>query len=64
MSELNFKVPIHKIVKHTQKTGRQQPMNCRSVFDHFVGLVLKGLTKLLAADAYSRSFQTSMAELF
>ena len=28
----------------TQKTTRQQkPTNCLSVFDHFVGLVLKGL---------------------
>ena len=35
----------HKMVKHAQKIGRQQPTNCLSVFDHFVGLVLKGLNK-------------------
>ena len=29
--------------KHTQKIRRQQPRNCLSVFDHFVGLALKGL---------------------
>ena len=34
------------MVKHTQTTRRQQPRNCLSVFDHFVGLVLKGLMLL------------------
>ena len=31
------------MVKHTQTVRRQQPRNCLSVFDHFVGLVLKRL---------------------
>ena len=31
------------MVKHTQTIRRQQPTNCLSVFDHFVGLPLKGL---------------------
>ena len=31
------------MVKHTQAMRLQQPTNCLSVFDHFVGLVLKGL---------------------
>ena len=31
------------MVKHTQNICRQQPTNCLSVFDHFVGLALKGL---------------------
>ena len=31
------------MVKHTQTMHRQQPTNCLSVLDHFVGLVLKGL---------------------
>ena len=31
------------MAKHAQKFGRQQPTNCLTVFDHFVGLVLKGL---------------------
>ena len=31
------------MVKHTQTIRRQEPTNYLSVFDHFVGLVLKGL---------------------
>ena len=31
------------MVKHTETITRQQPTNCLSVFDHFVGLALKGL---------------------
>ena len=30
------------MVKHTQTTRQQNPTNCLSVFDHFVGLALKG----------------------
>ena len=32
------------MVKHTQTSRRLLPTNCLSVFDHFVGLALKGLT--------------------
>ena len=32
-----------KMVKHTQTIRRQQPTNCLSVSDYFVGLPLKGL---------------------
>ena len=32
------------MVKHTQTIRRLLPTNCLSVFDHFVGLALKGLT--------------------
>ena len=32
-----------KLQKHTQTIRRQKPTNCLSVFDHFVGLALKGL---------------------
>ena len=32
------------MVKHFQIIHRQKPTNCLSVFDHFVGLVCKGLT--------------------
>ena len=32
----------HKMVQHTQRISRQQSTNCLSVFDHFVGLVVKG----------------------
>ena len=38
------------MVKHTQTIRRQQPPNCLSVFDHFVGLALKGLNYLLVFD--------------
>ena len=31
------------MVKHTQTIHRQMPMNCLSVFYHFVGLALKEL---------------------
>ena len=31
------------MVKHTQTIRWQQPTNCLSVFDHFVGLALEGL---------------------
>ena len=31
------------MVRHTQTMRRQQPTNCLSVFDHFVGLALKRL---------------------
>ena len=31
------------MVKHTQTIRLQQLMNCLSVFDHFMGLALKGL---------------------
>ena len=32
------------MVEHTQSISQQQPKNCLSVFRHFVGLALKGLT--------------------
>ena len=32
------------MAKHTQTIFRQKQTNCLSVFDHFEGLVLKGLT--------------------
>ena len=39
-SSLPFKRQPHKMIKHTQTIRRQQPTNCLSVFDHFVGLSL------------------------
>ena len=36
------------MVKHTETTPRQQPENCLSMFDPFVGLALKGLKANLA----------------
>ena len=32
------------MLKHTQIIRRLLPTNCLSLFDHFVGLALKGLT--------------------
>ena len=31
------------MVRHTQTIRRQEPTNCLSVFDQFMGLALKGL---------------------
>ena len=33
----------HKMVKHLQTIRQQNPTNCLSVYEHFVGLALKGL---------------------
>ena len=35
---------LTKMVKHTQTIRRQKPTNCLNVFDHLVGLALRGLT--------------------
>ena len=35
------------MIKHTQAIPRQHPTNCSTVFDHFVGLALKGLVYLI-----------------
>ena len=43
------------MVKHTQTIHQQQSTNCLSVFDHFVGLALKGLK------IYSKMYSTSFA---
>ena len=40
------------MVKHTQTIRRQQPTNCLSVFDYFVGLVLKRLTDKTFIESY------------
>ena len=40
-----FKRQPHKMVKHTQIIPLQKSTNRLSVFDHFVGLALKGLKK-------------------
>ena len=41
------------MVKHTQTIRQQQTTNCLSVFDHFVGLVLKRLKKAYFSSLYS-----------
>ena len=42
-----LKRQLHKMVKHTQTIRRFLPTNCLSVFDHYVGLALKGLNSLI-----------------
>ena len=50
------------MVKHTQTIARLLPTNCLSVFDHFVGLVLKGLkTDVLAS---TLNFKTHRCNFF
>ena len=44
MEHYPFKRQLHSMVKHPQAIPRHQPTNCLSVFNHFVGLVFKGLT--------------------
>ena len=36
----------HKMVKHTRAIYRPQTMNCLTMFDHYVGLALKGLRRI------------------
>ena len=48
-----FKLQPHKMVRHTQTIRREQPTNCLSVFDHFVGLERKWLTPALKTLYYS-----------
>ena len=43
------------MVKDTQTIRGQQPTNYLSVFDHFVGLALKGLKKLLPTIGFSEN---------
>ena len=45
-----FKRRPHKMIKHTGTIRRKQPTNGLSVFDHFVGLELKGLKMSLSRD--------------
>ena len=45
-----FKRQVHKMVKHTQTNRWLLPTNCVNVFDHFVGLALKGLNCLHYTD--------------
>ena len=40
------------MVKHTQTICRQLPKNCLSVFDHFVELMLKGLSTYFPTATY------------
>ena len=48
------------MVKHTQTNRRQQPMNCLSVFDHFVGLAIKGLTLQLHINKLMKMYELKL----
>ena len=47
-----LKRQLHKMVKHTQTIRQFLPKNCLSVFDHYVGLALKGLNPLINIGVY------------
>ena len=44
------------MIKHTKKIRRQQPTNCLSVFDLFVGLALKGFNVLFKIVFFTAKF--------
>ena len=56
------------MVKHTQTIRRQQLTKCLSVFDHFVGLALKGLRitekRLVVQVMHLERIRTSKMDLF
>ena len=51
------------MAKHTQTACQQQTKNCLSVFDHFVGFLLKGLTMytLLTYKIYIDHFSNKLS---
>ena len=52
------------MVKHTQTIRRQIAWVCLSVFDHFVGLALKGLNTKLFTEVYLRTCQKVTMDVF
>ena len=65
------------MVKHTEKIRRQQPTNCLSVFDRFVGLALKvenfarftgntsvGVSFLIKLQTCDTTFSCEFCEIF
>ena len=54
-----FKRLLRKMVKHTHTFRRLLPMNCFSMFDHFVRLALRGIScKILFAAMRNQSETT------
>ena len=49
----SFKCQPHQMVKYAQTIRWLLPTNCLSVFDHFMGLVLKGLRKIMRLGLWS-----------
>ena len=54
------------MVKRTQAICQQEPTNCLSMFDHFVGLALKGLSSVSIIDfmALVQSLRNTRFETF
>ena len=52
------------MVKHTQAIRRLLPKNCLNVFDHFVGLALKGLNKTNFSGSREFDFKYSRTDMF
>ena len=52
------------MVKQTQTIRRQQPKNCLSVFDHFMGLALKGLIGAQGVNFQASFFQQNLLQVF
>ena len=52
-----FKRQPHRTAKHSQTISRLLPANCLSVFDHFVGLALKGLITVHQHFTYMSCFR-------
>ena len=50
------------MVKRTQILCQQKPKNCLSVFDHFVGLALKGLNLIHLDITHPRKVRISYFE--
>ena len=57
---LTLQAPTPNTLKHTQTIRWQQPMNCLSVFDHSVGLALKGLNGLTKEDHIFACIKTNL----
>ena len=58
---LTLYVPAHKMVKHTQTIHRLRAEEL-SVFEHFVGLALKGLTNSPQSFQSTCVFKTGLSE--
>ena len=63
VAEVTFQHQPHRVVKYAQTICRMLPTNCLSVFDHFMGLALKGF-KLFPLSIKHMSFICSSSILF
>ena len=57
LAYLTCKRRPHKMLKHTQIIRQEQWSNCLSVFDHYLGLALKGFTLIVSpSETHSGKF--------